>query len=372
MQDSAADGTIVIVNITRISSDAILTTRGAVRPLRLPSLRASEVEVWLRKDWRVDPTLKRDEKIKEGRRKNDEFLQYLSWLWENCVKQILEAIQRMQDPQEQEHGLPRVWWIGTGLASSIPFHAAGNHHKAPNENAYSMSISSYIPSIKALAHARSRIRRTEKATGPLLFAAMPTTPSARALRGVETEKDHVVDAVGRLLRTTVLDHPSADQVVNSLQDCSIAHFACHGYTDSMDPSNSGLILQKSGNGGDGPEQDMLTVHRISELDLGCAQVAYLSACSTASNSAERLSDEVIHVVSGFQVAGFPHVVGCLWPSIDWACVEVAHGFYAKLLRREHWWSEGAVPSALREAVMELRAEQTTMPLWWAQFVHYGV
>ena len=28
------------------------------------------------------------------------------------------------------------------------------------------------------------------------------------------------------------------------------------------------------------------------------------------NSAAWLSDEVIHVVSGFQVAGFPHVVAC--------------------------------------------------------------
>jgi hypothetical protein len=31
----------------------------------------------------------------------------------------------------------------------------------------------------------------------------------------------------------------------------------------------------------------------------------------AQNKAEGLSDEVIHVVSGFQVAGFQHVIGCL-------------------------------------------------------------
>lgn len=37
----------------------------------------------------------------------------------------------------------------------------------------------------------------------------------------------------------------------------------------------------------------------------------------------RLSDEVLHVVSGFQVAGFRQVVGCLWPSDDNVCVEVA-------------------------------------------------
>jgi CHAT domain-containing protein len=65
------------------------------------------------------------------------------------------------------------------------------------------------------------------------------------------------------------------------------------------------------------EQDRLTTHRISELQLGHAQIAYLSA---AENSG--LSDEVIHV-SEFQVTGFPHVVGCLWPAGDFECaVEV--------------------------------------------------
>lgn len=220
----------------------------------------------------------------------------------------------------------------------MPFYAAGHYLADPNgaglnNNAYSMAVLSYVPSIKALAHARRRARYAERAIGSLLIAAMPTTPGARALYGVEGGKDLVAAAAGRLLPMTVLLHPSVDQVVDSLRDCSIAHFACHGYTESIDPSSSALILQSS-KGDNGPEKDMLTVHRISELDLACAQVAYLSACSTADGSAERLSDEVIHVVSGFQVAGLPHVVGCLWPSEDRVCVEVAQVFYAELVTRE--------------------------------------
>ncbi|KAH7114141.1 hypothetical protein B0J13DRAFT_460385, partial [Dactylonectria estremocensis] len=64
-----------------------------------------------------------------------------------------------------------------------------------------------------------------------------------------------------------------------------------------------------------------------------AQIAYLSACSTAENKAARLSDEVIHVVSGFQVAGFPHVVACLWPTGDSECVGVAKRFYFLVFQR---------------------------------------
>jgi CHAT domain-containing protein len=120
------------------------------------------------------------------------------------------------------------------------------------------------------------------------------------------------------------------------------------------------------------EQDRLTVHRVSELNLKQARMAYLSACSTAENRAARLMDEVIHVVSGFQVAGFPHVVGCLWPSDDSVCVNVAKALYASLFGRG-WtrWSGREVASALREAVIAVRAADMDMPLLWAQFVHYG-
>ncbi len=49
----------------------------------------------------------------------------------------------------------------------------------------------------------------------------------------------------------------------------------------------------------GLAQDRLTVKRISEMNLRYARLAYLSACSTAQNKAEQLSDEALHVVSGF-------------------------------------------------------------------------
>ncbi len=76
-------------------------------------------------------------------------------------------------------------------------------------------------------------------------------------------------------------------------------------------------------------------------------------------------------MSGFQVAGFPHVIGCLWPSVDSVCVEVASRFYSLLLHRKTNWSAREVALALREAVMAVRATEMEVPLVWAQFVHYG-
>ena len=84
-------------------------------------------------------------------------------------------------------------------------------------------------------------------------------------------------------------------------------------------------------------------------------------------------DELIYVVSGFQVAGFPYVVGCLWPSNDKICVEVADGFYTALLRQAGiYWGNNDVTLVLWEAVMVVRAKERNIPLNWAQFVHHGL
>ena len=43
---------------------------------------------------------------------------------------------------------------------------------------------------------------------------------------------------------------------------------------------------------------------------------------------------MLHIISGFQVAGFRHTVGCLWPSSNRVCVKVAKIFYYRLVEDE--------------------------------------
>ena len=372
MQQCAAGGTIVIVNITRFRSHAILVSADGVRALNLPWLLAQDAETWLSKKWTGRGVRRADRAVR-----NREFLEYLAWLWNVCVEPVLTEVFGAQNAADSQ---PRIWWVGTGLGSSMPFHAAGVHSAGSRETAFAKVVSSYTPSIKALGHSQRRARATEAAEGSLLVVTMPTTPgqalrpelaSPAPLSGADDEKSEITAIVDRRMAVEHLDLPSVGDVVGRLRDCSIAHFACHGSTDHADPSNSGLLLQKPA-AGRGPEQDRLTVRRISELSLASARIAYLSACSTAENEAEWLSDEVIHVVSGFQVAGFPHVVGCLWPSVDDVCVKVAGEFYRLLLRPGATGRDrGAVAAAIQGAVLKLRDEFMDVPLFWAQFVHYG-
>ena len=165
---------------------------------------------------------------------------------------------------------------------------------------------------------------------PATLEGQPNVRRPEALPGVRREIEAIIEAAPFSINTTTILHPSPDQVEDILQQSHVAHFACHGVSDSVDPSHSGLILQRTGSDGS-PEQDFLSVHRVSESRLECAQIAYLSACSAAENKAAQLADEVIHAVSGFQVVGFPHVVGRLWPAGDSGYVEIAREFYRSII-----------------------------------------
>jgi tetratricopeptide (TPR) repeat protein len=373
MQEDMSEGYVAIVNISQIRSDAVVMTRNSLQAISLPELRVNDARRWLGTDWIVG-------RRSEQRQKNDMFLRYLAWLWHVCVKDTLDRVSALCKGQGPT--LPRVWWIGCGLASSMPFHAAGVHAHGCLENALSRVTSSYTPSVKALGHSRSQTKYAwsdQPVEDQMLITLMPTTPKGandkedlRALTGVPKEGEKILKIISSHVSTIVCTTPDATSVLSQLETCRMAHFACHGMTNPTDPSSSGFVLQRLASDGT-LEQDHLSVSRISHLRLKHAQIAYLSACSTAENKAARLRDEVIHIVSGFQVAGFPHVIGSLWPAGDDECVEVASGFYSSLFRHEgvpelesRW-----VALALQEAVMVVRAEDMDMPLNWAQFVHFG-
>jgi len=365
MQACAVGGNVVVINISQLRSDAIIVSPTGIRTIRLPSLSAADAETWIGKQWH-------GLRSERGAR-NKEYVEFLKWLWEVCVKHVLHAI-RCTNNVSVEH-CSRIWWIGTGLASSMPFHAAGDHSPGSTKNTFTHVISSYVPSIKALSYSRSRCSVDKGLQLKALIATMPVTPGMKPgldrLPGVLDEKRSVIEILQHFITVEEIEQPSAAAVIHSVEYCDIAHFACHGRTSHIDPSSSGLILQRKDEPG-GVVQDVLTVHDLSEINIQHAQLAYLSACSTAENKAARLADEAIHVVSGFQVAGFPHVIGCLWPSVDRVCVEVARGFYASLVEQGVLRLESrGIAAALHTSVIEERAKDWKRPLNWAQFVHYG-
>jgi len=236
----------------------------------------------------------------------DHSTQFLSWFWSNCVGLIVAEPKGLSEVRE----VPQIWWIGTGIVSSTPFHAAGNHYTDSVESALNQPIFSYTPTIKALTYsglaASTRARLSGKETSVLLVA-MPDTAGKMSLPGVSQEVLAIQEAVGSTYSIEVRKHPTTEQVLVELKRYDIVHFACHGSSDRRDPSNSHLLFQKKDISG--LSVDKLSVSKISnEQTLGRAWVAFLSVCSTVDAKVEHFADEDPHISGAFQIDGFAHVI----------------------------------------------------------------
>jgi CHAT domain-containing protein len=151
-------------------------------------------------------------------------------------------------------------------------------------------ISSYTPIIRALGYARDRVKQSKQAQSGwrVLIAVMVETPSMSPLPFCAKEE---ADAINTLLpesipREILLKRTRAD-LLEKINQCSIAHFSCHGGVAS-NPSKSKIYLQDW-------QTNPLTIGDIAALKLDHAQPAYLSAYRTTSSIDYRLLDEAIHM-----------------------------------------------------------------------------
>lgn len=387
---AATEGLIIVVNITEIRSDALVITTTGITSVQLHATY-TEAKEWVQQDLTRAPTRE------ERGRKNRLYHKFLSWLWTSCVKVIFEKHGICSS--QQSTSIPRVWWMGVGIASYLPFHAAGDH-TARNACTMDWAISSYTPTIRALIFARERSRLAFETTHKqevscslnqpllqsrtdstrtlqqqrLLMVTMKETPGQKRLPGVEKERKDIELVAGRAVIIDNMEQPSAKEVLSHLEKCDIVHFACHGTSDFNNPSDSHLLLQRRGPS-DVPIADRLSVKDVMSIDLRRVRIAYLSACSTAENKVWPLVDEIIHLASGFQIAGYGHVIGTMWPSNDDTSAAVAKLFYQKLSESFQetsiTHSDRAVAAALHHSVRLVSRTSLKMPLWWAQFTHWG-
>lgn len=103
------------------------------------------------------------------------------------------------------------------------------------------------------------------------------------------------------------------------------------------------------------------------MHLKDAKLAYLAACSTAQNN-EILADEVLHLASGFQVAGFSQVIGSMWVAVHEISSAITRAFYARL---QLDLSPRNIASALHGSILEVQSEVAGQPLAWASYIHMG-
>jgi tetratricopeptide (TPR) repeat protein len=305
LTQAAEGGAVVLVNAAAHRSDAILLRPGHAEPtvVNLDQLT-----------------------LDDARRHADNPLasvpELLKWLGDTVIEPVLDALD----------GTERVWWLPIGPLGLLPLHAAGP--------ALDRVVSSYTPTVRALLRARRRPAGRQRP----LAVAMSRTPGHADLPGAIAEADALPGAV------RITNHEAtADRVLAAMQEAEWVHFACHAGGDAV---GAGLLLH------DGP----LSLVDIARADLNGAELAYLSACSTA-RTATRSPDEAVHLASAFQLAGYRHVIGALWPLQDTVATLAARRFYELL------GTADTSAAALHQLTCELREEYP--PETWAALIHSG-
>ncbi|HEX6340345.1 CHAT domain-containing protein [Umezawaea sp.] len=343
--EQAREGPVVLVNVSRYRCDALVLTPSGVVVQDLLDLTASElrrrVTAFQAAVAVTGPEPAEAEAVVH---------ETLEWLWDTVAGPVLDRLGLTggTDPP------PRLWWAPVGLLGLLPLHAAG-HLRTGGPAVLDRVVSSVTPTVRALGHARSRCRGTGEPR--LLVVAVPEAEDAEDLPGVLDEAERLTARVPGLTRLVGPD-ATRDRVLAALRTSTWAHFACHGYSDPVNPSNSGLALSGS----------VLHVLDVSRQRLDHAEFAYLSACDTARSSVH-LSDEAIHPTSAFLVAGFPRVVGTLWRTNDVLAPHLTESIYDDLL-------EGApdadrAPFAVHRTVRRIRDRYPDRPSLWAAYVHAG-
>ncbi|MBE3015088.1 CHAT domain-containing protein [Microbispora sp. NEAU-D428] len=330
LRAAAGGGAVVLVNSARSRGDAIIITTEDITPVALPDLSWADVAAHVAElviamqasaDGTLTGALRMQRVVKET----------LEWLSATIAGPIGAALS----------GVDRVWWLPIGMLGVLPLHTALPDHV----------VSSYTSTLRALARARSRTPATVRHQ---LTVAVSSAPELPTLTGTAQEAEALHQRHPGIL--LVDEDATTDRVLAELPGRTWAHFACHAATDAEKPSFGGLVLHDT----------LLPIGAIGALPLDQAELAYLSACSTAFSGIFH-ANESIHLASAFQLAGFRHVVGSQWLLDDATAAAVAREFYRQLPGPDA--NEAA--RVLHRVMGDLRRTHPDRPDLWAALVHYG-
>ncbi|MGW3493055.1 CHAT domain-containing protein [Streptomyces sp. NPDC001020] len=365
LREAARNGPVVIVNIARYRCDALVVTADTREsPLlvrlerisrRVVNARASELITTVRGGEATAP-----------QERNNTLRSILAWLWNDIADPVLTKLAWPAKPAEGQE--PRLWWCPTGALALLPLHAAGVYpapdnrrpgedvpRPTPSTNLLDRAVCSYAPTLRALLEAISRPTSGKTA---LLGIAVPNAPGM-------SELAHATAEIGALreefpaMTAVVGPRANRDTVLELLQSHSWLHFAGHGAQYS--PGGAALHCT----------DDMINLRDLTALRLTAAELAFLSACETASGVA-RLADEFAHLAGGLHIAGFRHVIATQWSISDLRAPQVARDFYRALQAAPQTADETLqAASALRKAVRRLRSARPDAPALWASYLHTG-
>ena len=327
LQQAACGGPVIIVNASKYGCDALVVlvdrnphhiplsiTKKSVRRL------SSELNTLSERTLEMDVT-------------EDLFI-ILRKLWDKVVSPIVNFLRTVHPLQS------RIWWCPTGRFSLLPLHAAGPH-KEGQQNLANLYTSSYTPTLTALIHAR----RHDLSKGKhFLGIGQANAEGENEIISVGPELANIGQRIDGLAAFTQIqgEESSIGRVTEELRKNEWVHLACHGIPNRKQPFESAFALH------DGH----FTIERIIQCKLENAQFAFLSACQTTVGDEEN-ADEVMHLASAMQFAGFRSVIGTTWAVMDVVAPMITSTFYDKMIDECGGLDYTHAASALNKTIEEL-------------------
>ncbi|KAK7435690.1 hypothetical protein VKT23_019523 [Stygiomarasmius scandens] len=275
---AAINGPIIILNSHIPQSDAlILCSSGNIIHVPLPVFSSSEAQQF---QSRLAALLEANHVRKiyqnplESAKAVDCLQSILADLWTFVVQPILPELEGLLSEITHDD-LPHITWCATGALAFLPLHAAGNYGTgdvSKNINVSDFAVSSYTTTLTAMLGNHSRTKQAGKEFSRILIISQPATPGHQSLPGTK-EEAIVVQKHTSPEHTLHLSHTEATvaEVVQAMSKYDIVHLACHGIQDP-NPLDSAFALY------DGK----LTLKTLMGLSLDNAELAFLSACQTAT------------------------------------------------------------------------------------------
>ena len=344
LRHAANFGPIIIVNASKCSCDAVVIfiDRDPVHvPLSITQKGVQELSSGLHNLIRLG---KRSDVTKD-------LCIFLRELWDKVVSPIIDVLL-MTCPRQS-----RIWWCPTADFSRLPLHAAAPYRKGQPSLA-GLYVSSYTPTLTALIRAR---KPSSSGSVQKRFIAIGQANAAGTskLVSVGTELANIGQCIDGLATFTCIEgqDSSIRRVTEELGKNEWVHLACHGLPNRQ-PFESAFALY------DGH----LTIHRLIGCELKNPEFVYLSACHTTVGD-EESPDEVIHLASAMQFAGFRSVIGTMWAVDDAETNKVTSMFYKHVVDESGRLDHTRAALALRKtmkSVNDVPLDQRIL------YIHIGV
>jgi len=158
------------------------------------------------------------------------------------------------------------------------------------------------------------------------------------------------------------EQANRETLLRQLQQYPWVHFACHGCRSPEAPFLSYFQLH---------DNERLTLVELMQARLPNADLAFLSACHSASVNIDNTPDEAINLAAALQFCGFRSVVGTMWAMADIDGPDVAEDFYRYMFSESGAGGDfrGAA-AALNHATREMRKRRVPVDRW-VNFIHIG-